>query len=379
VVRLSTQSPESGRRRNYGSRRVQFQLLVLVFSLMTIVLMMGKAAQPATWSWLFAGQPGNAESIPAGEQPAAAEESNIDTRAVGTPRQPQPPGVVVIKKSLDNASKEQGGQQETRSPLGIELSRYESVVDDTVFRSQESQLWFETLAALRDAPEDLVARRAIPLVGFTQLFRQPDQYRGRLVEVQGTVRRAHRIVSHPNDFQIEGYWRCWLFPDGTTNPIVIYALEMPDSFPSGMSTRERVNFRGVFFKRWVYAADGGGMVAPLVLARAVEWHPQQTVNPPSSFPSLPIILVVLAIVAVVAVVLARLAFQSSHPDKSAAAYRDSSEAAATSRQTLSSIESLDVRDPDEVARADLLRMEMEMEMEMEKAFRSPPPATRGEQ
>ncbi len=38
---------------DYSSRRVQFQLLVLVFSIMTVLLLMNEARKPKNWQWMW--------------------------------------------------------------------------------------------------------------------------------------------------------------------------------------------------------------------------------------------------------------------------------------------------------------------------------------
>jgi len=73
---------------NYGSRRVQLRLLVLVFLTMSVLVLMRKARDPATW-WLFDTPPTNGASAP-GEQAwdaaAGTDGAALDTRP---PLQPQ--------------------------------------------------------------------------------------------------------------------------------------------------------------------------------------------------------------------------------------------------------------------------------------------------
>ncbi len=48
---------------NYFSRRVQWRIMALVAALMTIVVMMEQAADPATWAWMWGPAPAGATSI----------------------------------------------------------------------------------------------------------------------------------------------------------------------------------------------------------------------------------------------------------------------------------------------------------------------------
>ncbi len=245
---------------NYFRRSVQYRLLMIVFSLMLVVVLMSEAAKPSNWIWLTGTPP------PSSSEPS--EDSQIDPR-LGTPVT-NPPGVFTIEPQIPKASVD----AKTKFPLGVDPTRFEAVKDDTLFRSNESGLWYDTLSSLRDASPEELESIVFQSAGFTQLYRQPDHYRGQPVQVSGTVRRAQRVAARKNEQGIEEYWQCWLFPSGTTNPIVVYALEMPESFPEGMAMTEAATFDGFFFKRWAYVASGGTMSAPLVLARTAKWEPE---------------------------------------------------------------------------------------------------------
>jgi hypothetical protein len=177
----------------------------------------------------------------------------------------------------EQAELESGGEPLTR--VNFELLK--QVEDNTVLRPQEARARFHLFHLLDQASADDINESASRRVGFVQLFRQPEEYRGRLVTVQGTIRRAHRLKAPQNQYGIEGYWRCWLqSAGGPSSPIVVHALEMPPGFPSGMDLREPAAFTGFFYKRWAYEAKGGIMTAPLVLAKIGRWQP-----PPPPAPS----------------------------------------------------------------------------------------------
>ena len=246
--------------RNYFSRSEQYRLLVLVFSLLLVLVLMFEAAQPANWEWMWRGA--RSSSLPA-EDPA------IDTRIPPTVVSPSPD--VFVSPAPANAEPATDARPGMLDEVaGIDLS---AIRDNTVLRGDERPAWNELLDILNHTDEAALAASSLGPAGFTQLFRQPHEYRGRTVTVSGTVRRAFPLDAISNEFGIGSYWQCWLFPDGSLNPIVVYALHMPDGFPSGMSVRERVEFDGIFFKRWAYAAERDTRTAPLVLARQPRWQP----------------------------------------------------------------------------------------------------------
>ncbi len=330
---------------NYASRAVQYRLLVVVFTLMIVFVLMGEAAKPSNWYWLSGS---GAEQAEADNQ--ALPEEKIDTR-IAT-RRALPSGVVLLPP-VANISADSGGE----APLGINLSRFQDIQDDTVFQAQESELWFETLAALGKLRQSHVALADAPRVGFTQLFRQPDQYRGKFVTVRGTVRRAHFLQAHQNEQQISGYWQCWLFPDGTTNPIVVYALKMPAEFPQGMALAESVTFHGVFFKRWAYQAQGGLMTAPLVLAATGAWQPPPT-RPPVILPSMGLLVAFVIGVSIASGLLAWAVYRQSIYLTSAAQKYSIQAEEQDVHQALIGLSTVDVPHPDDTTSAELARRQI---------------------
>ncbi len=267
-------TPVDGRRApppNYHSRSVQLRLLCLVFALMTVLLLMFEAAKPSTWQALWGGDGGQPQ-WPAGTM---SGEEDIDNRLYRDPRPPAPTDVVII-----GAARTPPTANDPLLPVGVAHSEYAVIQDDTVFRADEHRVWFATLSALANPTIANINGAEAPTVSFTQLFRQPDHYRGRLVTVKGTVRRAHLLTAPTNNYGIDTYWQCWLFPDGTTNPIVVYSASMPVDFPAGMRINETVAFQGIFFKRWAYAATDGERTAPLILASDGNW----TRRPPPGQP-----------------------------------------------------------------------------------------------
>jgi hypothetical protein len=155
------------------------------------------------------------------------------------------------------------------------------VRDNAVFRSAERHAWFRMLEKLDRRRLDELEQASTGRVGFIQLFKQSDIYRGKLVTVRGTAQLAYRVQAPSNFYGIDEYYVFWLAPAGGPNsPIAVYALETPPGFPAildkdqdGATTTldEEVEFTGYFFKRWAYEAHDGLRVAPLVLAKTPRW------------------------------------------------------------------------------------------------------------
>ncbi|MDP7018035.1 MAG: hypothetical protein QGG36_19685 [Pirellulaceae bacterium] len=151
-----------------------------------------------------------------------------------------------------------------------------NVKDSTIFRTVEREAWFRLLEQLRDAPLEEIESRSSGTVDFLPLFKQPRDYRGRLVTVRGSARLGYRVDAPANPFGIEDYYMLWVKPRGGPNsPIVVYTLDVPIGLPpmsdrqAGGETelRHEVAVTGYFFKNWAYRSKEGINVAPLILAK----------------------------------------------------------------------------------------------------------------
>ncbi len=156
----------------------------------------------------------------------------------------------------------------------------QTIADNTVFRPAEKDIWFRLLEDLAERELSELRQNSTGPVGFVQLVRQPDQYRGQLVTIRGTARLAHYRYAPENFYGISGYYMVWIQPVASNSPIVVYCLELPPEFPD-VRARERqgltpeldedLEVTGYFFKRWAYRAQDGTRLAPLLLAKSPSW------------------------------------------------------------------------------------------------------------
>jgi hypothetical protein len=198
-----------------------------------------------------------------------------------------------------------GGLQTTLVALTLA-----QVQDDTVvFRPAEREIWFYELARVRDFEAGQLDKASLGRVAYLQLFKQPADYRGKLVTVLGTVRLAYRVPAPPNYLGVKEYSVYWIHPaGGPDSPLIVYAIGTPPGFPSlaarngaahqsSATLREDVEVTGVFFKRCAYAAKGGTYTAPLLIANVPKWRRPQTANVPIRAPFTPLELAAGVIVA----------------------------------------------------------------------------------
>jgi hypothetical protein len=161
-----------------------------------------------------------------------------------------------------------------------------------------------------------LSRQSLGNVGFVQLFRQANEYRGQLVTISGTAELAYRVAAPKNDLGIDRYYVFWLRPvDGSDAPMVAYALELPEGFPHVGSDqtklREELTCTGTFFKRWAYGARDGIRTAPMILVKRPTWQP----TPPlfsAKRPSFANTMAVVLALALLAIAIARWVYNSSN-------------------------------------------------------------------
>ncbi len=172
-------------------------------------------------------------------------------------------------------------------PLPGEL--YQPIEDDTLFRSADRVPFFTTMDWLQQTPHSEIVAASGGRVAYAQLFQQPDHYRGQLVTVTGTLRQVSTRRRSPDEGDIdqqgddaegnatapgaaiERWHEFFLQPDDhRSEPILIYALNLPEGYPESGRMKQPASVTGVFFKRLVYGAANEPALAPLLLAKQVE-------------------------------------------------------------------------------------------------------------
>ena len=236
-------------------------MLLLVMSLGLVVVLMMEARKPDNWRWIDRIDQGKREDVDSGAS------QSIDTRL-----RPEALSDAVPDSFVSPAPMESEEVPPRRYFRGVKPTYLNSIHDDTTFRHNERDAWFHLLEILDKNDEATLRKASTGRRAFVQLFEQSDEYRGELVTVRGTMRRANRLSAPTNDYGIKNYYQTWVTPDDSRNNLfVIYCLHLPKKFPSGMQIEEDVEVTGFYFKRWAYKAQGAMWTAPTLLARTVRW------------------------------------------------------------------------------------------------------------
>lgn len=111
---------------------------------------------------------------------------------------------------------------------------------------------------------------------FVDMFRHPEDYRGRLVTLSGYIRELKSYPAGENPYGLTTLYEMSLFTeDSQTNPAIIVATEKPPGLAEGSSMAKPVSVTGYFFKMYGYQAHDTTRIAPLVLAARFEWSPDR--------------------------------------------------------------------------------------------------------
>jgi hypothetical protein len=247
-----------------GHRR----LLVGILLLGVVAIIADKARQPGALDWFD-------RLVASG---AGESTGGIDNRLESLHSREPADSFVIAKNQPDEKSSAKG-----ELFPGVKLEWFQSIRDDTISSREEQACTLPLFAILQKADLAKLREASVGKIAYAQLFRQPRQYRGRLVTVAGVVQGVYPIQLFPNEYGINKYYQVWLAPfDNRFAPIVIYCLSLPKGFPTGDKVAEEVEATGFFFKRWAYQAKDATRTAPTILAKSLEWQKRPVLKPVST-------------------------------------------------------------------------------------------------
>lgn len=152
---------------------------------------------------------------------------------------------------------------ESPTELVISAEQLALIRDNSFFRDEETEPWFAMLDFLKNQEEH--NSQATTAVTYPQLVDQPDGYRGRWVNIAGTVKDVKQVAPAENARGIEQLYRLIIQPHGGgVWPITIYALEEPTN-----SLNKSASVSGLFFKNQSYRWQEGLGVTPVILTRCI--------------------------------------------------------------------------------------------------------------
>jgi hypothetical protein len=249
--------------------------LLLVLLLGLSILLISEARDPRNFQWLWTmGQGRGADASRTGSSEAKVP----DKPPQGQSQEEEIPGTFISPSS-------EATTEETTSTEyfpGVKPQYLGQIQDNSPHLGREHDAWFHLLGILEENSAETLEKASVGRVTFVQLFQQPDQYRGELLTVRGTLRRTEHLAAPSNEYGFSHIYRVVLQPeDNPQYPIFAYVLELPKAMPTGMEIEEDVRITGFFFKLWEYEAQRDLLTAPVVLAKGVKWLPRPSVGPGS--------------------------------------------------------------------------------------------------
>jgi hypothetical protein len=259
---------------NYFSRRQQKRLLLLVGMFMVVVIITMEAARPDNWRW-FARLNGDESSAADPEDSEQGEAIDTTMEEPPSDRPSNPYGAVVTQTPRND--EEFDADREYFA--GVDPRLLSEVTDRTRLVPDQARVMHHLLAVLNKASLEEIEAASEGNVTFLQLYRQPEEYRGRIVTIKGQIRRAFRVEFDDkyNEFGFDGYWKLWVFYEGDSRmPIVVYALDMPEGFKAREKMSDDIELTGFSFKVWPYYVQESGKwhTAPIVLTKYGHWTPE---------------------------------------------------------------------------------------------------------
>ena len=201
---------------------------------------------------------------------------------------------------------------------------------------------------VRQLDQEAMAAAAVENVAFTVLMVRPDDYRGRLLKFNGTLRQLQPFVAPGGDDMGADVYEGWMFSaTSDNNPYRVLVTEIPADLAPGDDLEIPVEFTGYFIKQYGYLTQDGDHVAPMLIGKTFRLRPRPAAADPAIGEDLSRF--VLGFLLAIGLVLALLLWRFVVSDRR---FRDSrmqqlAEARLEARdEDISAIADLDILDPE---------------------------------
>lgn len=276
-MRRSFRSSRGSPFQNSGMRLISMLCLLLV-----IGMIYNRARRPETWQW-FTGE--NREAELAESPPAELREAPAHGEPlVGQPPDPAtsppvlfvgtPPEPASVPASPPNRPKR---PWESVVPGPTDLSvdeqaevrtEFEVVADKEPLAKFDMPAYWRLLRWARAQRFSELEGRAERSILFTQLWEQPEKYRGRLLRLRLHIKRILKYETPENSGGLTHLYEAWGWTeDSKSFPYVVVFPELPPGMKIGADVHAEGVFVGYFLKTMAYTAYDVNRAAPLLLGR----------------------------------------------------------------------------------------------------------------
>jgi hypothetical protein len=221
------------------------RLSAAVLMLVILAMLITSASRPSTWKWLA----GEAEhSAAAMGRPAAGE--------------PNPPAwqetIVPGTSSADDREEQEAAEEE-----------FAAVSDKAALSIEEMPSYWRLLRWARSQSFSEMKSHARRDVLYTQLWQQPEKFRGQLVSLRLHLVRSLEHDAPQNSAGFKQVCEVWGWTDESQSfPYVAVLVERPPELKLGGKIDQEASFVGYFLKTMAYTdALGERRASPLLLGR----------------------------------------------------------------------------------------------------------------
>lgn len=249
------------------NRRDRRRVFLMVALLGGVMILFQQVRKPENWHWFSA--------LTEGSSPNAApslDEVDFRVRQGNAAREADE---LRVELAAGEQSPAREGDATSDTDIRVPEELLEEIEDNRLgaLRREQPALEF-MLQKARELPEEQLAAAAEQDVAFTVLMLQPEQYRGRIIRLQGTLRRYGLLPRRAPDEDPSPVHEAWLFtPDAGNNPTRVLLAEPNDDIPAGDQLSIRVEVVGYFFKRYGYVTQEGEHVAPMLVGKSLRVIP----------------------------------------------------------------------------------------------------------
>jgi hypothetical protein len=244
-------------------------MLTMLGMLVVLGMLISVSSRPSTWRWLVHDAAEDAvesegDLLSVATDPPGDEAPNDTLASAGTMVSPD---TTTPPETLVNGPTDLDAQESVTAER-----EFEAVTDREPLAAEEMPAYWRLLRWCGNQPFGALRSRGRKDVVFTQLWEQPDKYRGKPLTLRLHLVRTLEYEAPANRQGLKRVYEGW----GTTNesqsfPYVVVFDERPPGMPLGPRVQVEATFAGYFLKTMAYT-DGLGerRAAPLLIGR-LKW------------------------------------------------------------------------------------------------------------
>ncbi len=182
------------------------------------------------------------------------------------------------KQGEDHATTSSASFRDILSLAGWNVERLDAFDDGAEFSATQRQHSLELLRRLRSFDSASLADWTHDGLWYFDVMRQPDDYRGQLIRLEGKVTKVTRHELSADDAQrleMPEYYECEFFLDAQRGTATVLTTRVPKAWLNAASVDEPASASALYLKRL-----GNAESSPSVwLAKEVAWHPSKSLEP----------------------------------------------------------------------------------------------------